>query len=246
MNRVMDKKTIPGQYRIRTKDLTRETLYNFFVNHCTDSIGVDELDKGDVVASNKQSSKLVDVRYRTEKLLFLNLLMDSNLENQIEKRKNTKYDYLIGLLLFVTSNTNFNYGFGYFKESIISFDNTLERWCKFLNSVVSDINVIGEISFVDHAIIQCGGILRIEIENDYINEVSINMEKFSESFERCGSKYNFDILVAEGGKMISVASGESDGSGERSGLYRQILNLNDTFARLSLNNEFLINLTHGH
>ncbi|MCM1140136.1 MAG: hypothetical protein NC453_16345 [Muribaculum sp.] len=244
----MDKETKERHSRILTKDLTRETLYNFFVNHYTDSIGVDELDKGDVATEKRAnpSSKLEDVRYRTEKLLFLNLLMDSNLENQIEKRKNAKYDYLIGLLLFVSSNSNFNYGFGYFKESIISFDSTLERWCRFLNSVVLDINNIGEISFVDNAVIQCGGILRIEIKKDFINEVSINMENFSESFGRCGSKYNFDILVKENGKLIALVSGESDGSGKGSGLYRQISNLNDTFTRLSLNNESLINLTHGH
>lgn len=244
----MDKDTKEGHSHILTKDLTRETLYNFFVNHYTNSIGVDELDKGDVVTEkgNNPSSKLEDVRYRTEKLIFLNLLMDNNLENQIEKRKNAKYDYLMGLLLFVTSNPNFNYGFGYFKESIISFDKALEGWCKFLNSVVSDINVIEEISFVDNAVIQCGGILRIEIKKDFINEVSINMEKFSESFGRCGSKYNFDILVNEGGKLISLVSGESNGSGKGSGLFRHISNLNDTFTRLSLNNESLINLTHGH
>lgn len=244
----MEKETTKDPSRILTKDLSRETLYNLFVKHSTESIEIDELDKGKGKKrkESNNSSKQKDIRYRAEKLVFLNLLMDSNLENQIEKRKNTKYDYMIGLLLFVSSNPNFNYGFGYFKENIVSFDKTLDEWCKFLNSVVSDINTIGNISFARDIIIQCGGILRFEVVLDTIIDVSINMEEFSKSFRRCGSKYNFDVLVKEGEKLIPIASGESDGSGEKSGLHRQIFNLNNTCDTLSIRNYTLALLTHGH
>lgn len=243
----MGKDTTKEHSPILTKDLSRETLYNLFVKHSVESIAIDDLKKGeDNGKGYGNSSKQKDIRYKTEKLLFLNFLMDSDLENQIEKRKNAKYDYMIGLLFFVTSNPNFNYNFGYFKENIVSFDKTLEEWCTFLNSVVSDINTVGEISFAHNVIIQCGGILRLEIVLDSIIEVSINMERFSESFVRCGSKYNFDVIVKEGEKLIPIASGESNGSGEQSGLHRQISHLNDTYERLYRRSEALILFNHGH
>jgi len=72
--------------QVLSKDLNREMLYKLFIKDNTQSIGVDEID---MIDEGVQSlSKEREVRHRAEKLLFLNLLMDYDLENQIERRKN--------------------------------------------------------------------------------------------------------------------------------------------------------------
>ena len=63
------------------RDLNREILYKLFINDNTQSIDVDEIDIIDEKVQS--SSKEKEVRHREEKLLFLNLLMDYDLENQI-------------------------------------------------------------------------------------------------------------------------------------------------------------------
>lgn len=57
-------------------------------------------------------------------------------------KKNAKYDYMTGLLLYIASNPRFKYGFGYFKDNIQSFDKILSQWCTFLNAVISDVNAL--------------------------------------------------------------------------------------------------------
>ena len=99
------------------RDLNREILYKLFINDNTQSIDVDEIDIIDEKVQS--SSKEKEVRHREEKLLFLNLLMDYDLENQIERRKNAKYDYMNGLLLYIASNHHFKYGFGYKRQYTI-------------------------------------------------------------------------------------------------------------------------------
>lgn len=72
------------------------------------------------------------------------------------------------------------------------------------------------------------------------------MVKFNELFERKGAKYNFDIFVRNEGKSVIIASGVSDGSGEKSGLRSQISNLNNIYETLTIKNEQFILLSHGH
>ena len=72
------------------KDLNREVLYKLFINSNAQSMDVDEI--GMIDEGVQSSPKEREVRHRVEKLLFLNLLMDYDLENQIERRKNAKYD----------------------------------------------------------------------------------------------------------------------------------------------------------
>ena len=164
----------------------------------------------------------------------------------VVERKNAKYDYMIGLLLYLSSNPRFKYGFGYFKESILKFDKSLSDWCSFLNSIVSDINGIGSISFAPSVILQFGGILQFEIESNLIMDIKFNMVRFNELFEKKGSKYNFDIFVQNEGKSVIIASGVSDGSGEKSGLSSQISYLNNIYETLTTKNERFILLSHGH
>ena len=155
---------------ILTKDLTRETLYKLFIKSNTEIIGIDDLDEIEGVDKPENLPMTInhDVRHLAEKLLFMSMLMDNDLENLIEKRKNAKYDYMIGLLLYLSSNPRFKYGFGYFKESILKFDKSLSQWCSFLNSIVSDINGMGLISFAPDVILQFGGVLQFEIESNLI------------------------------------------------------------------------------
>lgn len=233
---------------VLTKDLTRETLYKLFIKSNTEIIGINDLDEieREGQPENLSMAKNHDVRHLADKLLFISLLMDNDLENLIEKRKNVKYDYMIGLLLYLSSNPRFKYGFGYFKESILKFDKSLSEWCSFLNSIVSDIKGIGLISFASDVILQFGGILQFEIESNLIVDIKFNMVRFNELFENKGPKYDFDILVRNEGKSVIIASGVSDGSGEKSGLRCQISNLNNVYETLTTKNERFILLSHGH
>lgn len=233
---------------VLTNDLTRETLYKLFIKSNTETVGIDDFDKiKEEGQPEKQSmTKNHDIRHRAEKLLFMSLLMDNDLENLIEKRKNTKYDYMTGLLLYIASNPRFKYGFGYFKECILKFDKSLNQWCSFLNSIVSDIQKIGLITFAPDVILQFGSVLQFEIENNSIIDIRFNMVKFDELFDKKGAKYDFDIFVRQEGKSIIIASGVSDGSGEKSGLHFQISNLNNIYEKLTIKNERFILLSHGH
>lgn len=162
---------------VLTTDLTRETLYKLFIKSNTEIIRIDDLDEIEGVdkPENLSMTKNHDVRHLAEKLLFMSMLMDYDLENLIEKRKNAKYDYMIGLLLYLSSNPRFKYGFGYFKESILKFDKSLSEWCSFLNSIVSDINGMGLISFAPDVILQFGSVLQFEIEANLIIDIRFNL-----------------------------------------------------------------------
>lgn len=90
---------IPNNHKqVLSKDLNRETLFKLFFDNNILSIGVDKIG---MTKEEQPLFKEREVRYGAEKLLFLHLLMDSNLKNQIEQRKNVKYDYMIGLLLYI-------------------------------------------------------------------------------------------------------------------------------------------------
>ena len=164
-----------------------------------------------------------------DRLLFLNLLMDYDLENQIERRKNAKYDYMNGLLLYIASNHHFKYGFGYFKDNIQSFDNMLGKWCKFLNAVISDIKVLPVIKLDQQIAVEFGEILNIKLSKDVIYNVNINIDNFDRLFREMPPKYDFCIRVDKG----TFECGKSDGSGLQSGLYKAFSELNQLVQTLS-------------
>ncbi|WP_438638736.1 hypothetical protein [Muribaculum intestinale] len=74
---------------VLTKDLTRETLYKLFIKSNTEIIGINDLDgiEGMGKPENLSITKNHDVRHLAEKLLFMSMLMDNDLENLIERRK---------------------------------------------------------------------------------------------------------------------------------------------------------------
>lgn len=244
----MEKEQKDTNISVLTKDLTRETLYKLFIKSNIEIIGISDIDEIEEVGKPKNLSmtKNHEIRHFAEKLLFMSLLMDNNLENLIEKRKNAKYDYMIGLMLYISSNPQFQYGFGYFKECILRFDKSMSEWCSFLNSIVSDIKGMGLISFATDVILQFGGVLQFEIESNLIMDIQFNMARFNKLFEKKGPKYDFDIFVRNKGMSVIIASGVSDGSGEKSGLRTQISNLNNIYETLTIKNERFILLSHGH
>lgn len=248
LNKFMEKEQKGTIISVLTKDLTRETLYKLFIKSNTETIGINDLDGIDGIGKpeNLSITKNHDVRHLAEKLLFMSMLMDNDLENLIERRKNTKYDYMIGLLFYLSSNPRFKYGFGYFKECILKFDKSLSDWCFFLNSIVSDIKGMGLISFAPDVIIQFGGVLQFEIKSNLIMDIKFDMVRYNELFEKKGYKYDFDIFVQNEGKSVIIASGVSDGSGEKSGLSSQISYLNNIYETLTTKNERFILLSHGH
>lgn len=225
------------------KDLNREVLYKLFINSNAQSMDVDEI--GMIDEGVQSSPKEREVRHRVEKLLFLNLLMDYDLENQIERRKNAKYDYMNGLLLYIASNHHFKYGFGYFKDNIQSFDHILGQWCKFLNAVISDINALPIIQLEQQVLVEFGEILDITLSKDAIYKVKIDIENFDKLFKKRDKIYDFCIRIDE--KIFET--GKSDGSGLQSNLYKAFSGLNQLITTLSLKQQvepLLIPLTHGH
>lgn len=225
--------------QVLSKDLTRETLYKLFIESNVQSINVDKIN---IIDTEDQP---LDVRHRVEKLLFLNLLMDYDLENQIEQRKNTKYDYMIGLLLYISSDPHFKYGFGYFKDCIQSFDKLLVQWCKFLNSVIADINALPVISLKQQIVIEFSETLNITLSKGVVYKVEIDMDNFDKLFNNKDKTYDFSIRIDK----VIFDMGKSDGSGLQSNLYKTVSELNRLITTLSLKRELepmLIPLTHEH
>lgn len=222
------------------KDLNRELLYQLFLKDNVPSFDVDKINMIGTEARN--SSKEGEIRHKAEKLLFLNLLMDDDLENQIERRKNAKYDYMNGLLLYIASNHHFKYGFGYFKDKIQSFDKMLQQWCIFLNAVISDINALPIIKLKQQITVEFGEILNISLFENNVCNVRLEMEKFDRLFEKKDKTYNFCIRIDN----EIFETGISDGSGLKSNLYKAFSDLNQLITTLSLKQQSLLQRIHEH
>lgn len=244
----MEQKSI--DINVSTRDLTRETLYKMFIKSNAETIDisdVDEIDEAEDGAPNDgtPTSKEPEVRHRAEKLLFLSMLMDDDLENQIERRKNAKYDYMIGLMRYISSNPRFKYSFGYFKESITSFDKTLSNWCTFLNSIIADVNALPSIALNQSVSIEFGEVFHMTISCGTITEIAAELDSFDKLFRKWNNEYDFSILIDS--KIIR--SGRSDGSGKDSELYNSITFINQMISSFSVKRQLeplLVPLTHGH
>lgn len=220
--------------------LDRQKLYRLFIESSVPSIDVTEIDRDNLPKLND------DIRHKADKLLFLTLLMDYDLENQIEYRKNSKYDYLTGLLLYISSNPQFKYGFGYFKESIKNFDKMLEGWCKLINAVILDINSIGRISFSKKIFIHINDILLITIEEGNVTVIDVNLRKSDYFSCKWSNEYDFNILIPDKENEYILTSGRGNGTGEKSGLKLEIIRLNNLYNDLLRKNTAQIIFTHNH
>jgi hypothetical protein len=227
-------------------NLNRNNLYELFIEKHTPSINVENIgNRKDIEASGTEG-----VRYKAEKLLFINLLLDCDLERQIEYRKNAKYDYMTGLLLFIASNPHFKYGFGYFLDYIQRFDDLLSNWCKFINAVISDVNSIDSIKFAKYVFIQFAGVLQIEFSGGLIIDIAVNIERFDTLFGKWNNRYDFDVIIGSresdwNGRNI-IFSGASDGCGQHSNLSKCIKRMNSYSEIMSHKRDMLISFTHEH
>lgn len=225
---------------LRFQDLSRESLYKKFFDDSNPAVSIEEIE--DQYASAKE-----DIRYESDKRIFLELLMDPQLDNHIELRKNAKYDYMIGLLLYVASKSTFGYNFGYFKENIVSFDKILEGWSSLLDAIVKDISVLPDIKLKQSVIIECADILEITVLKDSILEVCIDLNRVENIFLRRSDKYSFNLrITAEYGSTQILESGESDGSGDKSGLYSSIQHINEIANKGNIKISMLTALIHGN
>ena len=179
--------------QVLSKDLNRKTLYKLFIKNNVQSDDIDTID------SEIQPS---EVRYKAEKLLFLNLLMDYDLENLMERGKNVKYDYMIGLLLYLVSDSHFKYSFGYFKESIQIFDKMLVQWSEFLNAVIADVTTLPPINLRQSIVVEFDEILNITLLKDVICTVKIDMNNFDRLFRKKSRTYDFSIMID--GKVLEA------------------------------------------
>jgi len=236
----MAEKDNKKQKTLRFQDLNRESLYDKFFDDSNHAVSIEEIDE-------QYTSAKEEIRYESDKRVFLELLMNPQLDNQIELRKNAKYDYMIGLLLYIASRRTFGYNFGYFKENIVLFDKILKGWSSFLDAIVKDISVLPEIKLKQSVIIECADILEITVLNDSIIKTSVDLNKIDKIFEEWTGKYNFNLRIStEYNKTHILESGESDGSGDGSGLYCAILQINEIVRKGTLKNKLLTSLIHGN
>jgi len=208
---------------VKLHELTREKMFNLFMANTNPAVSVTDIDKSNT-SGKKHKEK---VRYETDKLILVNLLMDDDLENQIENRKNLKYDYMIGLLLYIASNPHFGYGYGYFKENILHFDNFLSGWAKFLDLIIYDINSLPPLLLEQTVVFEFSGAVKIAVEVDKITGVSIEYDNIGTLFRKVGKKYDFNIIIGDEASQYILESGESNGTGVGGGLYASVLKINN-------------------
>ena len=153
------------------------------------------------------------------------------LEEQISMRKNANFDYMTGLHFFITANKNFHYNFWFFEQQIDFFDQILNGWCSFLDQVVRDVTALQGFITEQCVEIEFDGILRLFLCKDTIISASLNLDSFNTIFKkRTGNyHYHFGLYLCEGKKQKTqlMVSGQGDGKGKDSGLYKAVNWFND-------------------
>lgn len=176
-------------------------------------------------------------RYLAQKELFSLMLFDPMLEEQISMRKNANFDYMIGLHFFITANKNFHYNFGLFEQQIDFFDQILNSWCSFLDQVVRDVTALQGFITEQCIELEFDGILRLFLCKDTIISASLNLENFNAIFKkRTGNyHYHFGLYLCEGQNQRPqlMVSGQGDGKGKDSGLYKAVNWFNDLVESLN-------------
>lgn len=230
----MDKLESNQQSKILFKHLNRENLYNLFIYNNTTHINITELNK---LSKNK---KVNEPKYKVEKLILLNLMMNNHLDSLFKNITDIKFDYIIGFLIYLTNNPQFKYSLGYFIDHKETFNKILKTWNVFLNTIISDINSLPNIDLQQHIIIEYEGILNFTIVEDSIIKVEIKTDDFSQLFKIRDKTYYFSIKIDN----VIITTGKSDGNGKDSTLYKAITELNKLITGLSINNNQLISLMH--
>ena len=210
--------------------LTRENLYESIC----DSLAPQD-SACDIFQKNKKETALVkekgesiisEVRYFEEKSSFLIMLFDPMLETYVAYRKNTNFDYMTGLHLFMSSNPNFNYGYGLFKKTIPIFDTLIDHWNDFLESVINDIHCLPPINLKETIVLKLEDLLCFRINNNKIENATVDLSCFDSIWKVKDRNYGFRIVLVSNGKPQPLVSGKGNGKGEQSDLYKTILWLN--------------------
>ena len=218
---------ITNTQKILFSEFTREQLGQMIVNIFTNDVPVENIINNSdeeymvtAISGNQQ------IRYFEEKRMFLLLMFGPDLSS-VYKVANSPRDYMIGLLLYISSTPNFSYSFGLFKDRMNSFENLISKWNRFLDNVVKDISSIQKISMDNILILEVEDMLRFYISENSIVDFKFNMDNFDRIFKSIGEKYQFRIYLSQGEKEQLFTTGCSNGDGIKSGLCLEICQINN-------------------
>lgn len=211
--------------------LTRENLYKAICESLTEKESASDIfqkgGKGTEQTKKVLAESHTDVRYYEEKCSFLLMMFGPMLETYITYRKNDNFDYMTGLHLFMSSNPNFQYGFGMFKKSIAIYEELIEHWDKFLDAVIYDINSLPSISLIDTIVLRVENLLCFRIKDSEIKNISVDIQNFDSILIEKGTDYKFSFVLIQNGKPQQLITGTSNGKGKDGSLYNTISWLNE-------------------
>ncbi len=211
-------------------ELTRDNLFVFICDSLApqdsayDIFLKDEKDTSQAKIKNVSCNS--EVRYYEEKSSFLLMMFDPMLMTYVSYRKNTNFDYMTGLHLFMSSNPNFNYGYGLFKKTIPIFDTLIDHWNGFLESVINDIHCLPPINFKETIVLKLEDLLCFRINNNKIENATVDLSCFDRIWKVKDRDYGFRIVLVSNGKPQPLISGKGNGNGKQSDLYKTIVWLN--------------------
>ena len=229
---------------LRFDQLSRDNLYVLIQQEMSQSISITDFDFKSDKCDYHGDSK--DIRFQEHKLLLLNFLFDPFLGQQLSVMKNSKYDYLIGLLFFISAQKNFNYNYSYFLENIESYNQILENWNNLLDTIIKDINVLPTLNSNYRFTLLINDLLLIDLFEQSIERVYVNLSKFNQVFNVRSFDYNYGLyLYSENDKRNQlVISGQSNGTGRKSHLFVAFKRINKILDESLEYQKLLINASH--
>lgn len=211
--------------------LTREKLYISIRDSLVPQDSASEIfhkkDKDIVQTETRKSTGSTEVRYFEEKCCFLLMMFDPMLMSYVSSRKNTNFDYMTGLHLFMSVNPNFQYGYGLFKHTIPIFDMLIEHWNDFLEAIIKDIQSLPSINLKETIVLKLEDFLCFRISNNEIENATVDMNRFDSILRMKGFEYNFSLVLVTNGKPQPLISGKSNGKGKEGNLCKTIMWLNN-------------------
>ena len=231
---------------VKFQDFTREKLCDLINVSFEYHVPIETMEKN-VLGSEQKFAKEKETRYAEEKDLCITMLFTPFLSLQI--RRNVQYDYMIGFLLYLTSNCHFNYSFGYFKKKIELFDNIMETWDMFLNHLIDDVNSIPELHLSHKIKLEFNNILCLSIQNGTIVSAKIIDMNFEKIFDIKEHSYHYNVYLTDEisakNRHQLIESGRDTGNGELKSTFANLNNIISIFDHKStslisaFHNEFI-------
>jgi len=231
------------------KEFSRENLFNLILDEYAPNIQVQDIDNPKKDITKDIFSPLrSEIRYELEKRTFILFLFNPVLESIYALRKSSLFDYITGLHLYISSNPNFNYTCGLFKEKITSFDKLIGNWSLFLDSVIADIITLPVIAWKQTLYLEIEDLIRFYLNEKGIIRITINMANFNNFFKGMSSSYNFGIFLynKDNGNEQLLISGQGNGEGKESGLYKEFTRINELVTNIKEEQNYYIKNTHEH